>query len=320
MTISPYEEMQKAVDIVNSSPHPTSKIAATLFGKDFDGTEFSISCTNYWPEAILQNMGTAQRVGNSSGTVHAETACILNAPRSDGASLCITDPFCPNCAKNIVEAGIKTIYIDHKGFNKDFAKRRSDEFDNMSMRICERAGINVYEIWRKEAKLVPILEIDKDYRPPENFPVSFTPIDKASEGVIKKLAKKEMTQEDEYNFAIAIATDNKDRLFSIVARSHPVAGYCIERDAEIISHREGKYSFIQEPVNRILMACSRYGMDIIDGLLYSSRVPRSREQVNILGSHISTIIVGDKEKAGGESAIEAMKLLEARGILKFNSL
>ena len=35
---------------------------------------------------------------------------MIDAPfATDGASLCVTDPFCPNCAKNIAEAGIKRV-------------------------------------------------------------------------------------------------------------------------------------------------------------------------------------------------------------------
>ena len=181
MRPDPYTEMQKAVDIVNTSQHPTNKIAATLFGQDHEGQVFSVSRTNYWPEPILKKIGTTQRIGNSSGTIHAETACIMNAPCTEGASLCVTDPFCPNCAKNMAEAGIKTVYIDHKGFNKDFVARRGDEFENMSMYICESAGISVYEIRRKEKELIPILKIAPAYRPVEDFPVSINPAEKAGE-------------------------------------------------------------------------------------------------------------------------------------------
>ena len=42
-----------------------------------------------------------------STTVHAETACLLSASfATQGAKLYSTDPLCPNCSKNAVEAGV----------------------------------------------------------------------------------------------------------------------------------------------------------------------------------------------------------------------
>ena len=113
MTASPFDEMQRAVDIVGTSPHPANKIAATVFGLDTTGQPFSVSRTNCWPQSIADRIGMDADIGDSSGTIHAETAAIFAAPVTAGAALCVTDPFCPNCAKNIAEAGIRTIYIDH---------------------------------------------------------------------------------------------------------------------------------------------------------------------------------------------------------------
>jgi len=126
----------------NSAPrslHPTNKIAAALWQTDLPNQ--AIIKTNEWPQIILDNFDQNQKIGNSSGTIHAETNAILNAEfATDGSSICITDPFCPNCAKNMVEAGIKNIYIDEAGFDGDFFKRRGGEFETMSMRICQHAG------------------------------------------------------------------------------------------------------------------------------------------------------------------------------------
>ncbi|MCD8520448.1 MAG: hypothetical protein LRY57_04065 [Alphaproteobacteria bacterium] len=152
--------MQRAVDIVLTSPHPTNKIAATLSGKTEDGLDFCISSTNSWPDAILNTIGHGEKIGNSSGTIHAETECILKAPATNGASLFITDPPCPNCVKNMAEAGIKKLYIDHKGFEKDFALRRGDDFSGLSLPLCQEAGMDVYEIRRKE-QIITLLQKGK---------------------------------------------------------------------------------------------------------------------------------------------------------------
>lgn len=171
MSLSPYDQMQKAVDIVGDSPHPTNKIAATLAGTDKGGRAFSVAHNNYWPDPIRQNIGTEIKIGNASGTLHAETACVIHSPGpTNDSQLFVTDLPCPNCVKNLAEAGIKTLYIDHKGFDKDYAQRRGHHFSNMSMRICEKAGISVYKIFRKDKKLESILEISADYVPPVEKP------------------------------------------------------------------------------------------------------------------------------------------------------
>ena len=57
MSVSPFAAMQAAVDIVNASPHPVNKIAATLFGADQSGHAFSISRTNDWAARIKEKIG-----------------------------------------------------------------------------------------------------------------------------------------------------------------------------------------------------------------------------------------------------------------------
>lgn len=168
MTVSPFDAMQMAVDIVNTSAHPTNKIAACVFGTTLSGEPFAVRAVNHWPDVIVDKLGRDIDIGDASGTVHAEMSCIIAAPATSGASIAITDPFCPNCAKNIAESGIKTIYIDHKGFDKDFAKRREDEFIDLSLRIVERAGIRVCMIHRKKNRITPMITPAASYIPPDD--------------------------------------------------------------------------------------------------------------------------------------------------------
>ncbi len=317
MLPDPFEQMQKAVDIVNTSLHPENKIAATLCG---DGKNyFSLSYTNYWPEPISHHIGKDTRIGNSSGTVHAETACILSAPHSAGASLFITDPFCPNCAKNIAEGGIKTIYIDHKGFNKDFAERRGHHFESMSMRICEKAGITVNEIRRKEREIIPILEVAPDYVPADESPVEMDDIGSADEDTFRELIADKKKEHRGRRIAVAIARDSRARAWGLTARAHPAIGYSLQRDAQEMEHpQDGKYSFMLEPVNRLLMNAPRRGMKLIDGLIYSSGVPTAREQVNVVGAGFKNLFIGDLLKARDEDAFNAMNLLTKHGIVAFH--
>ena len=309
-----FQAMQAAVDIVGSSPHPTNKIAATLFG---DG--FSVSKTNHWPAIIEEKLGRDARIGGASGTIHAETACILAAPATDGASLCITDPFCPNCAKNIAEAGIKTIYIDHKGFQKDFFARRADQFETMSMQICEKAGINVYELWRRDEKLVPIYMAPDDYIPPNDSPITVDDINQADEKAFQDAIAQAHDIHNRRKFALALAKNNTEEFVALTARAHAVIGFTMRdpQDALCIECPEGKYSFIQEPVNRMLMHLQRQGLKLCENYLYCSQVPTAREQVNLVGAGIQRITVGDIAKSRDKNGVEAMTLLQSSQILAY---
>lgn len=320
MNFSPYTEMQKAVDIVGTSRHPQNKIAATIFGLDRDKRPYSLSKTNYWPKPIADKIGTGSDIGNSSGTVHAETACVFAAPSTNGANLCITDPFCPNCAKNMAEAGIKTIYIDHKGFAKDFAERRGDHFKAMSMQICERAGISVYEINRKEKTLTPILQIRDAFTPREDSPIEIEPVSGANETIFHALIDLKAETHKGRKFAVALAKNKRGDVFGMAACAHPAIGYTMESDAAEIQNPEGKYSFLQEPVNRLLMGAPRYGLKICNGLLFCSQVPVAREQVNIVGAGLGSITVRNLSQARDEWAFKAMKQLSEADILSFHPL
>lgn len=320
MPHTPYEQMQRTVDIVNDSPHPTNKIAATLFGRDPSGHDFSIAATNYWPDIIRNTLGTETRIGNASGTIHAETACILQAPYTDGASMCITDPFCPNCAKNMAEAGIKTIYIDHKGFEKDFIARRHAHFTNMSMRVCEKAGIAVYELYRKEQRLIPIYEPDPAYTPPEEAPIERAPHDQANTQTFKTLVHNNIQTYRDEKFACALAKTETGAIYSMTARAHPALGYTMTDDSPEIEHPQGKYSFLLEPVNRLLMAAPRHGLKIIDGYLYDTQVPTSREQVNLVGANLTRLTIGDPKKARDPDALRAMRQMQDHKIIRFSLL
>lgn len=312
--MSPFEQMQKAVDIVNTSLHPTNKIAATLFGEGF-----SLSRINYWPDSIRAAFGTETDIGNSSGTMHAEISCILAAPLTEGAAICVTDPFCPNCAKNMAEAGIKTIYVDHKGFDKDFASRRGDHFKNMSMQICDRAGISVYEVRRKEEKLIPILEVAPDYTPPNDAPVIVSVLEKADQAIFLDMIADAHANLSGHKFALALGRDLQGQVVALCARSHLAIGYSKRIDATELHEDSGKYSFILEPVNRILMNAARLGIKLDADFFYSSNVPTSRELVNLVGANMRILTIGDINQARDTDALRALKQLNDAGILLTHS-
>ncbi len=312
--------MQRAVDEISKSPHPTNKIASTIFGLDQDKKNFSITATNYWPQIIIDKIGTDTKIGNSSGTIHAETAAIFKSPYTNNSSIAITDPFCPNCAKNIAESGIKTVYIDHKGFKKDFWERREHVFTNMSMRIVERAGISVYELWRKEKKLIPILEIPNDYIPNNENPVEIDKIDISSKENFIKIINIKSKLHASKKHAIILAKDRNNNIFALTALSNPTVGYIYTDIKTEEENPENKYSFILEPLNRLLMNSSKKGLQILNEFVYCSQIPTSREQVNMIGAGITKISIANPKKARDSYAFEAMALLKEKNIVYYEIL
>lgn len=297
--------MQQAVDIVGASQHPSNKIAAVLSGKDLNGEPFTIARYNYWPEIIREKLGAETRIGNSSGTVHAETACLLHAPMTNESSLFVTDPPCPNCVKNMVEAGVKKLFIDHKGFDKDFAARRGVDVKNMSLEICRKAGISVYKIFRKDQKIEPIIEIPAGYSPAIEKPARIERLlDAAGNDMFRTVLQNESGYYKDRPFAMAIAEGKLAGASMISAEVHPVAGFT----SKAFSHDE-KYNFLLQPLHRVLMTAARYGLKINRGYIYSSRVPTARELVNLTGAGFTRIHIGNPQEGRDEHSLAALKQL-----------
>ncbi len=301
------------------SPHPTNKIAAALWHQDYP--QMAVVKTNEWPQIILDKFGTTKKIGNSSGTIHAETNTILNAPfATNGASICITDPFCPNCAKNMVEAGIKNIYIDEAGFDRDFFKRRGGEFETMSMKIAANAGTNVYAIDKNKKIIRPILEIDKDYVAPLDSPLEIETLTNFNEGNFQHAIMTAAQKHQQRKVSIAFVTDMLGNQLSLTSRAHVVEGYTMQDPEEALTLLTpvGKYSFIQEPVNRMLMNLARYGYVLNKDFFFCSQVPTSREQVNLVGANISRITIGNIQKCRDRHGFKAMEMLSKEKIINYS--
>jgi len=308
---SAYEAMQAAVDIVHQSPHPVNKIAATLFSP-----KFMLSRTNYWPPAIETVFGKDKQIGSSSGSIHAEMATLFDAAYPcKGAHLAVTDPPCPNCIKNIIEAGITHIYIDHKGFEKDFFQRRGQEFRELSLLMCEKAGIGVYKIFRKDRRFETLIAQNENKIAHEDSPIISEPIEEVTEAVFNDLVKRGYETHKERNFAIALVKAENDKLYALTARSHPVTGISFENHDDL--ELKDKYDLIQHPLNRIFMRAARDGLRFIDGYFFSSQVPTSREMVHLVGKGIKRITIGDPKKCRDPQGLEAMQMLSSAGVLSY---
>ncbi len=312
--------MQSAVDIVLNSPHDTNKIAAALFGTGPDGQSFCVRATNHWPDPILHNIGENTRIGECSGTIHAEVACIIAAPYTNGASICITDPFCPNCAKNMTEAGIKAIYLDHKGFNKDFAARRADEFLDLSLAIVARAGIAVYEINRKAESITPLFIPGTDHTAsPDLIPIISAPALIAHRTDLMALIHQNSSILSHTPFAAAYVTyPPKETNEWIITPQHCTLGYTMPEDCDLHTFDQrpmGKYTPMMEPINRLLAQIARRGGIIQNHHLFSSRIPTSRELVNMVGAGITTISLLNMHPPRDPESVQALAQLQNAGIL-----
>lgn len=317
----PYDLMQRAVNVVNGSAHETSKVAATLAGRDPVHGFFSLSRTNYWPGLVESRLGRDARVGESSSNVHSEVAAILHAPHAtQGSSLYVTDPFCPNCAKNIVEAGVTDVYIDHKGFDKDWSQRRNADFVEMSLSIMRHAGVSVYKIFRKDRRIETLFAPPEGYVPPQDNPLGrieipgFSPVD------LPDILARLRPDMGDAPFGVAVARDEAGRTYVLSARPHLSIGYSRAEDADKLTRREGKYSYVIGAMNRVLMGAARYGLKIDPDGVFSAVVPGSRELVNMAGAGLTRLRVGDITRGRDADSLDAMALLQSHGIMNFMPL
>lgn len=304
-----YNAMQRAVDIIERSPHPTNKVASVICGLDHNGQSFEKGSTNIWPNIIEDKLGTEIQIGTASGTVHAETACILQCPRTQEAAIFITDPPCPNCTKNIVEAGISEIYIDHKGFEKDYARRRGEAFTTMTLEICAQAGISVYQLWRKEKRIEPILMTPRELIHYTSPLLCHEPLPNTDSAYYERL--RDLQNASPHPFAAGILEINGEQRLLACER------------LDMMPHTpepHEKYTFIQEPLNRLLMTSRRLSGTLKQGSIISSQVPSARELVNLIGAGHKEIAVFATDQARDKSCFDALNLLKEKGVITITPL
>ncbi len=314
--------MRSAQREAKRSPIPVYKIGALLDGKDSMGHEFTVMRSNHWPNIIRETLGVEDKIGNASPTIHAETAVILAAPHGvKGADMYVTDPLCPNCMKNIVEAGIKRLFIDKGGFNREFYRKNKNHFDSQSMSIARRGGVSIYTVDTLTEIIQPLFEADKKDTPPNDSPIEIETIDHVSDAIFCDVIDRASERHKQRKHAIALVEDEFGNKFALVARSHMVIGHTAghKDDIPLISKAPGeKYSLIQEPVNRLMMFMARKGYKSLEGYLYCSVVPTSREQVNMVGAGISRITIGDLQRSRDDDGIAAMQILKSARILEYS--
>lgn len=308
------QRMQDAVDIVLSSEHETSKVAACLFHDDGR----SVAKTNHRPDALKTRFDWQDRIGKSSQFIHAEIACILSYEGSpEGGSLCVTDPFCPNCAKSIVESGVKRIFIDHKGMEKDFVKRRAGAFNLISVKIAQSAGVDVYILYRKERRLEALNLSD------EKAPATY-------EGVLLENtanhveALGDVVDSMECGATSYVSCLVRDRGGGTVRKLSVYEGLppgLLPQDIDHIRPEDtDKYRFEIDPLNRLLFTLKRLDLDIVGGEVYCSHIPSSRGFVNVLLSSVSCLIIGSEKPDHDKTGQDVADIYQNLGVLKVETV
>jgi deoxycytidylate deaminase len=255
----------------HNSPHDTNKIAAGLLLES--GALLSVQ-TNYFPDRIKDNIDENGRFGNTSGSIHAETAVLLNFNQTqkrsipDNTAMLVTDPPCPNCIKNMIIAGIKNIYIDHDGFEKDFAQRRLDDFRNLSIPIATAHGVRLFETFVDTGLCVPLNTIAMMQRPIYEQAQNLTiPLDSWIENL------KDIHKNTAF-VAVQITDPNALEL--------PNQALCVTQRDLMRGLESDKYTSLVEPLTGLFMLAARFGFEIKNPV-YSSRIPSARELVNAMG-------------------------------------
>lgn len=338
MTLSPFQAMQLAVDIVNDSEHDKNKIAACLFHqtpsspdlirglpdekdplvKPKDNDILYIARYNQRPRGLRDHFSPDVKIGQSSQFLHAEVACLFASGfATEGASLCVTDPFCPNCAKAICEAGIQHVYIDHKGLDKDFAKRRGDDFESLSLLIVEKAGISVSIIYRKEERLEPLIAPPVITRKGSAQGIEF--FDWGDNLTIIDYLKKFRARQSRTAWAIAKIKETNEKETGILVFEELTLGMTPHDYAEKRRYSE-KYRLPVDPMNRLLFFCRRKNFTIDDMTIGVNLHPASRALVNAVGYGIKTVYVADQTPDHDPQGQQAADILQDKNLIEIKSV
>lgn len=309
---SHFHFMQIALDIESQSPHPDHKVGAVIHGKDKNGQEFTIARSNFWSPALEEKIGRENKLGNASTTVHAEIAALCNAPFTEQTTLYITDLPCPNCAKAMAETRIKTLYIDSDTHNTPLGLKIKPFFDNISLPILKSAGIEIYELHTKTKTSKLILDADSHKLIEIEHPAVIIPINKEiSDKIFQEYIRENAPTSP---FAACFAKSPLGNIIFMLTRPHRSIGLSKEHSDQL-SNLQTKYLPTLQPVNRLLLNCARHGYKILPDYIFSSRVPTSREFVNLIGNGYTSLFIGDTSQSRDEFGLQALEQLQKLNII-----
>lgn len=304
--------MQDAVDVVLHSEHATSRVAACAFHPDHPDIPPAASM-NMRPDVLKGHFAWDARLGASSQFVHAELASLIKFTGPyRGSHICVTDPFCPNCAKHLAEAGVRAIYIDHKGFQKDFIARNGDEFETMSMLIAEKAGISVYEVNRKEGTVTPILAQAAQTRPTTSAIEFFDIDDGMTLEHAMSMFRQRLGARETWCLAFVREKDGSKRGLLVFETLPP--GITPE-DFKTRNVNTGKYRFPIDPLTRLLITVRRMHFTLLDPRIGCARAPSSRALVNALGMNISNLLLASPLPDHDASGLAVLQMLKDKNLI-----
>ena len=238
--------MQATVDAVSTSTHPVNKIAATLILKDSS----TITSPNIWLTALAPH-GSNEKIGGASPTIHAEVATLIDAIKqgksTKGASLYLTDPPCPNCIKLLIAAGITNIYVDIKGFRKDWYRRRRNDFKALSLKMAEQSGVTIH-----------IVERFKNHASARTRPIN------CPAPTIHNIQQKSTP---------FITVQTKEHTHLTIYQS---------QIAQTSIPESSKYNTVIQPINCMIATCAKDGLTPTPPIT-TSHTPTAREFVNLYG-------------------------------------
>ncbi len=268
---------------------------------------------NMRPDVLKAHFAWDDRIGASSQFIHAELAALLRFKGpSRGAHICVTDPFCPNCAKNLAEAGVRAIYIDHKGFQKDFIARNGDEFKTMSMLIAEKAGISVYEVNRKAGTVTPISVQQAVTRPSAGGIEFFDILPGMTLESAVGLFRARLGAREAWALAFVRERDGAPRGLLVLEALPP--GITPE-DFRTREGDTGKYRFPLDPLTRLVIALRRMDMTLLNPRVACARVPSSRALVNAMGMDICSLLLASPAADHDPTGPAALAMLTAKRII-----
>lgn len=283
MIISPAylaSALDKIDDGVSQSDHPTSKVMAVLVLTN----GVTISSVNYFPTSIVEQFGQHARIGNRSGSIHAEIAALCKCYNqhpygTHKASMVISDPPCADCALAISLAGIENVYIHPSGFKKHFALNSNPQDLQMSSKLLEYFGVGLFSLIRKGKMLHTIPLNDTSNRSKIRLSDSF----------------KYLRLRNDWDIAsIHQWANNRKYLGSAIGQNSQGDPFIvISRGVQDLPFRHHKYDISGNPLGILMGGCQRHGLRLVDGTVHidnkDSPLP-TRTFLNFLASdhrHIS---------------------------------
>lgn len=307
-----FAAVDRAAYTAISSTHPKERVGAVLFSPTDDPKKLR-ALANIVPPELESTFPRDHRLGTASIYLHSEISAFFSATRPvEGLWMAVTTPPCPNCAKMIVEAGIARLFIDTQGLSGAFARERAGDIKDMSMEIFRRAGVSVHLVNRKTSHIKPAVDADTLDIPP--VPANTHRFHVPEGGIATLIPELQRRFEGE---AFALARVRLDRgleqAYLTLASLPP--GFTPERYLRSEQDKEGKYRFPVDPMNRLLIHCKRFGLQLMDGHVICSMHPSSRALVNAVAARVHTITTLRDEPDHGEMGPAVGQELQEHGIM-----